>query len=257
MSTGYTVGALAKLASTSVRALHHYDEIGLLVPSGRSRAGYRQYTEKDLDRLQQIVFFRELGFALEDIARVLGDAGFDRKKALVAQRALLVEKGERVAAMVALVDRTLDSIERGIPMKPEEMFEVFEDFDAMAHEAEAATRWGDTGPYAESARRTKRYTKEDWKEIKDEMQAIGAAFVAAMDTGIEPHDPTAMDVAERARLHIDRRFYPCARAMHTALGQMYVADPRFSANYEQLRAGLAQYVCDAIRANGERFGTPD
>jgi DNA-binding transcriptional MerR regulator len=249
---GHTVGAVAKLARTSVRTLHHYDEIGLLRPSGRSRSSYRLYTGQDLERLQQILFFRELGFSLEDIGRILKDPSFDRREALVAQRALLVEKGERLRAMVTLIDETLDGMERGAAMKPEEMFEVFGDFDAKAHEEEVARRWGKTEAYAESARRTKRYTKEDWTAIRDEMNAIHAAFAEAMASGAKPTDVTVMDVAERARRHIDARFYPCSPAMHVALGQMYVSDPRFTESYERIRPGLAQFVCDAIRANAER-----
>jgi DNA-binding transcriptional MerR regulator len=251
---GHTVGAVAKLARASVRALHHYDEIGLLKPSARSRSGYRLYTDRDLERLQQILFFRELGFSLEDIARILNEKRFDRKKALVAQRALLLEKGERLRAMIALVDKTLDAIETGATMEPEEMFEVFGDFDPKAHEAEAEKRWGATDAYAESARRTKQYTKKDWKAVRDEMQAIGAAFAEALASGAKPGEPRVMDIAERARMQIDRRFYPCSRAMHVALGQMYVTDPRFAEAYERIRPGLAQFVCDAIRANGERDG---
>jgi DNA-binding transcriptional MerR regulator len=249
---GRTVGAVARLAHTSVRALHHYDAIGLLRPSGRSRAGYRVYTSADLERLQQILFFRELGFSLEDIGRILGDRGFDRRAALVAQRALLVEKGERLRAMVALVDRTLASMEGGKTMKPEEMFEVFGDFDPRAHEEEAERRWGKTDAYAESKRRTQRYGKDDWKAIRDEMSAIDAAWVAAMEAGARPTDAVAMDVAERARLQIDRRFYPCSHAMHEGLGNMVVSDARFTERYEKLRPGLAQFVCEAIRANAER-----
>jgi MerR family transcriptional regulator, thiopeptide resistance regulator len=249
---GYTVGDLAKLAHVTVRTLHHYDELGLLKPSGRSKASYRLYTEADLARLQQILFFRELGFALEDVARILQNPEFDRRKALVAQRALLVEKLGHLEAAVALVDKTLDSLERGTRMKPEEMFEVFGDFDPGAHEVEAKARWGESTSYAESTRRTKRYTKEDWKTIRDEAEAIGRAFGDALASGKAPADLRVMDVAERARLHIDRWFYPCSRDMHRALGQIYVDDPRFAANYEKIRAGLAAFVRDAIRANSAR-----
>ncbi len=250
----YTDGQLASLAHVTVRALHHYDEIGLLRPSGRTRSSYRLYTEADAERLQQVLFFRELGFALEDIGRILRDPKFDRKDALVAQRALLVEKRDRLNAMVAFVDRTLDDLEGGHAMKPQnpqEMFEMFGEFDPEAHEEEAKQRWGGTPPYVESARRAKRYTKDDWKAIRAEAEAIGRSFAGALASGLTPADPAARAIAEQARLHIDRWFYPCSREMHVALGQMYVQDPRFAANYEKVREGLAQFVCDAIRANAE------
>lgn len=245
----HTVGDVAKLARVSVRALHHYDEIGLLKPSGRSRSGYRLYTDSDLERLQQVLFFRELGFALEEIVRVLQSPDFDRREALLAQRGLLVAKGERLLAMVTLVDKTIDALEKGIVMTAEEMFEVFGEFDPKAHEEEAEKRWGETPAYAESARRTKRYTKDDWTAIKEEGDAITAALATAFASGEAPGDPQVLALAERARLHIDRWFYPCSRAMHVSLGDMYVADPRFTAFYDKHRPGLAQFVCDAIRAN--------
>ena len=172
MSRGHTVGEVAKLARVSVRALHHYDEIGLLPPSGRTESGYRLYTEIDLERLQQVLFFRELGFALEDVARILKDPLFDRRQALIAQRAMLVEKGERIKAAVALVNRTLDSLGKGTVMNAEEMFEG--GFDPAAHEDEANERWGKSDAYAESRRRTKGYTKEDWQRIRAEGDAITA-----------------------------------------------------------------------------------
>ncbi len=240
---GRTVGELAKVAHVSVRALHHYDEIGLLKPSGRSRASYRLYTEQDLARLQQVLFFRALGFSLEDIARVLNAPGFDRKKALLAQRALLVDEGRRLEAMVALVDKTLDALERNEAMNDEDMFEGF---DPNAHEDEARARWGNTSAHAEAARRTKTYTKETWAAIRAEAQAIHEGFAAAMDAGKAPDGPEARALADRARMHIDRWFYPCSPEMHAALGQMYVDDPRFAATYEKVREGLAQFVRDAI-----------
>jgi DNA-binding transcriptional MerR regulator len=253
---GHTVGEVAKLARISVRALHHYDAIELLRPSGRSEAGYRLYTDADLEKLQQVLLLRELGFALEDIARVLRDPAFDRRKALLAQRALLVEKGERLRAMIGLVDKTLDAMEEGIIMNREDMFEAFGDFDPQAHEEEARTRWGDSEAFAESKRRTKRYTKDDWKTIRAQADAIHAELAKALAAGIAPSDAVAMDLAERARLHIDRWFYPCSHAMHASLGQMYVSDPRFTETYERVAPGLAQFVCDAIRANAERARTP-
>src|SRR5580700_8399316 len=147
---GHTVGEVAKVARVSVRTLHHYDEIGLLVPSGRTESGYRLYTDSDLERLQQVLFFRELGFALEDVARILRDPDFDRRQALIAQRAMLVEKGERLKAMVALVDRTLDALGKGTVMNGEDMFDA--NFDQAPYEEEAKARWGKTDSYAESKR---------------------------------------------------------------------------------------------------------
>lgn len=125
-------------------------------------------------------------------------------------------------------------------------------FDPKRYEAEAQERWGDTDAYKESARRTARYTKADWDRFKTESEAIGAATVALMDASVPADDPRAMDLAEKARLQIDRWFYPCSPAMHVSLAEMYVADPRFTATYETMREGMARYWHDAILANAAR-----
>jgi DNA-binding transcriptional MerR regulator len=248
----YTVGEVAKLAHVSVRTLHHYDEMGLLQPSERSEAGYRHYTLEDLERLQQVLLYKELGFSLDEIRDLMSDPSFDRREALEIQRDLIAEQALRLEAMLGLVDKTLASLKGGIPMTKEEMFEVFGDFDPSGYEDEVKERWGDTDAYKESARRTTRYTKDDWARFKAESEEINTAVVALMDEGVAPDDPRAMDAVDRHRRQIDTWFYPCSREMHAALGEMYVADPRFTATYEKIHAGMARYVRDAIAANAAR-----
>ena len=248
----YTVGEVARLAHVSVRALHHYDEIGLLEPSMRSDAGYRLYDEQDLTRLQQILLYRELDFALEEIAQVLSDPDFDELDALVAQRQLVADKLKRDESLLALLDKTILAKEGGIPMDKEEMFEVFGDFDPSEYEDEVKERWGDTDAYKESARRTKRYRKQDWERMKAEQDANGAKIVALISSGVAPDDPRAMDAAEEARLLIDKWFYPLSHEMHVGLAEMYIADPRFTATYEKMHEGLAMWWHDAIIANAAR-----
>jgi len=248
----YTVGEVARLANVSVRTLHHYDEIGLLEPSQRSDAGYRLYTDDDLVRLQQVLLYRELDFTLDEIGQVLCDQDFDPLDALVAQRQLVADKLKRDEGLLALLDKTILAMEGGIQLDKEEMFEIFGDFDPAEHEEEAKERWGETDSYKESSRRTARYTKADWQRFKDEQEAVGARMVALFDEGVEPTDSRSMDVADEARLQIDKWFYPLSREQHVCLGEMYVADPRFKANYEKQREGLAQWLCDAIKANAER-----
>jgi DNA-binding transcriptional MerR regulator len=195
----WTVGEVARTAKVSVRALHHYDALGLLVPSERSAAGYRLYGVEDLERLQQVLFFRELGFALEDIRGIMSDPLFDRRAALDAQRSLLAEKARRTTGMLAAIDRSLRALDEGVPMDEKEMFEVFGDFDPKDYEAEVMQRWGSTDAYSESARRAKRYTKEDWKRFRAESDANGRALVEALERGLPPGDPAVMDLAEEAR----------------------------------------------------------
>jgi MerR family transcriptional regulator, thiopeptide resistance regulator len=246
----YTVGELADLAHVTIRTLHHYDAIGLLSPSERTASGYRLYRHDDLEQLQQILLFRELDFPLDAIGRLLLDPNFDRRAALVAQRDQLAGRARRMAAILAAIDTALDALSKGTTMTDTDMFEVFGDFDPTAYEAEVKERWGDTDAYAMSTRRASRYTKDDWKEIKAESQAIGAGLGAALASGLEPGDPAVQALVERHRLQIDQRFYPCSKEMHATLGDMYVADPRFAATYEKIQTGLARFVRDAIRVNG-------
>lgn len=249
---GHTIGEVAKMAGVSVRTLHHYDAEGLLAPSARSNAGYRLYDDDDLTTLQQILFFKELGFGLADIGRLMHDPSFDRAAALRMQRRMLADKAVQLLDMMDAVERTLERLEKGETMESADMFEAFGEFDPKRYGAEAQERWGATDAYKESARRTARYTKADWSRFKTESEAIGAAAVALMDAGVPADDPRAADLAEQARLQIDRWFYPCSHAMHVGLAEMYVADPRFTATYERMREGMARYWHDAILANAAR-----
>ncbi|MFI5907131.1 TipAS antibiotic-recognition domain-containing protein [Dactylosporangium sp. NPDC051541] len=135
---------------------------------------------------------------------------------------------------------------------PEERRELFGDNDPEQYAAEAQERWGDTDAYKESARRTARYTKADWERIKAEAAANTEGFAAAFDGGVPADDSRVMDLAEAHRQHIGRWFYDCPVEMHQGLGEMYVADPRFTANYDTGHPGLAAYIRDAIRANAAR-----
>src|SRR5919202_1465433 len=122
-TAGYTVGRVAALSGVTIRTLHHYDEIGLLSPGGRSAAGYRLYAESDVERLQQILFYKELGFDLEEIATILDDPGTDALGHLRRQRALLTERIGRLSAMVEAIDYEMEARIMDIRLTPEERLE--------------------------------------------------------------------------------------------------------------------------------------
>jgi DNA-binding transcriptional MerR regulator len=246
------VGAVAELAGVTVRTLHHYDQIGLLSPRGRTTGGYRQYGEADLERLQQILFYRELGFSLEEIAAILDDPDADATAHLRRQHALLIERIERLESMVAAVEHAMEAQRMGISLSPEERFEVFGDFNPGDHTEEVEQRWGDTDAYQQSQRRTRSYGKEDWLRIKAEADDIQRRIAAAHADGVEPGGERAMDLAEEHRQHITRWFYDCGYPMHRGLAEMFVTDPRFRANYDNVAEGLARWFHDAILANADR-----
>ncbi|MGW3160647.1 MerR family transcriptional regulator [Streptomyces sp. NPDC001089] len=250
----YSVGQVAGFAGVTVRTLHHYDEIGLLVPGGRSHAGHRRYGDTDLDRLQQILFYRELGFPLDEVAALLDDPEADPRAHLRRQHDLLTARIGKLQKMAAAVQHAMEARTMGIDLTPEEKFEVFGDKDPEAHAEEAERRWGGTEAYAESQRRAARYTKDDWKRMQAEVASWGERYDALMEAGETPDGERAMDMAEEHRLHITRWFYACSYEMHRGLGEMYVADERFKEFYESMRPGLAGHLKEAIAANATRHG---
>ncbi|MDQ8707818.1 MerR family transcriptional regulator [Streptomyces sp. LHD-70] len=248
----YAVGQVAGFAGVTVRTLHHYDEIGLLVPSERNRAGHRRYSDADLDRLQQILFYRELGFPLDEVAALLDDPDANPREHLRRQHRLLTARITRLQEMAAAVETAMEAKKMGINLTPEEKFEVFGDFDPDQYEEEVEQRWGNTDAYAQSQRRAASYTKEDWLRIQREGDEVTQRFVELMEAGAAPESEEAMDAAEAHRQWISRNHYDCSHEMHSCLGEMYVADQRFTVNIDKAGPGLAAYQREAILANAIR-----
>src|SRR5262245_39461773 len=206
----FTVGELAKLTGITVRALHHYDEIGLVVPSQRTPAGYRLYDDTDVIRLQQVLLFRELGLPLDEIAFAIDEAG-TREELLRKHREVLVAKRSRIDSMLAALDTALGSLEKGTAMQPDDVKQMFEGFDHSQYEEEAKQRWGDTDAYKESRRRTKQYGKADWDRIQGDWSKIYGDMAALMKAGTPVSDANVQALVEAHRAHIDRWFYPCSK----------------------------------------------
>ncbi|HEY1547461.1 MAG TPA: MerR family transcriptional regulator [Kofleriaceae bacterium] len=238
----FTVGELAKLTGITVRTLHHYDEIGLVQPSDRSRAGYRLYADDDVLRLQHVLVYKELGLPLDEIAALLDDPAFSRIDALQRHRATLLAKRGQLDRMLASIDASL-AIEKGTVMNVKSLFDGF---DHAEHEAEAAQRWGNTGAYKESARRTKQYGKPEWDAIRREGDAVFARFAELMAEHAPATDARVREAVVAHRDHISRWFYPCSVEIQRGLADMFVADARFTQNIDRLAPGLAQYIHDAI-----------
>jgi len=255
----YQIKEVAELSGLSVRALHHYDEIGLLVPSGRSAAGYRLYNDDDLLRLQQIVIGRELGLSLEAIRRSLDDPRFDRRQALREQRAELERRARSTAEMIGAIDAAIEALdERDAEVPPManktvDFKKIFNGFDPDQHADEVKQRWGNTEGYKTAERRWKSYTEADWIKCRDEQGVVYGDAAVAMRAGTSPNDAAAMDIAERHRLCFDRWFYPCSIEMHSRLADMWETDRRFADNMDKHGgAGFTEFLAAAVRANAER-----
>lgn len=249
-----TVGQVAQTFGVTVRTLHHYDEVGLLSPSERSHAGYRLYTADDLARLATIVTYRRLDLPLDEVAALLRGDGSTLEH-LRRQRVAVMGKVEELHGLVDAIDRALEREMNEQPATREDLKEIFGDGFKDEYQQEAQERWGETDAWKQSARRTEGYTVADWERIKVESDEVNQAFVAAMSAGLPADSPEAMDAAEGARLQIDTWFYDIDHEFHRNLGDMYVADPRFTKTYEDIEPGLTQYVRDAIHANADRHGS--
>lgn len=198
-----------------------------------------------------MLFYRELGFALNDIKQLLDRPDFDRGQALRTQRDLLTEQAQRLDHMIAAVDQAITAHEEGTTMADETMFAVFGE-QYRERQAEAEQRWGETDAYRQSRRRTADYTRQDWEELKTESEAIMLRIAEVYRSGAPADSDAAMDAVEAHRLQITERFYDCSHEMQVALGEGYVQDPRFTATYETIEPGLTAWVRDAIHANAER-----
>ncbi|HTR01024.1 MAG TPA: MerR family transcriptional regulator [Candidatus Acidoferrum sp.] len=251
----YSVGEVAKLAKVSIRTLHHYDEIGLLVPSHRNDAGYRFYTRADLDKLQLIRFYRTLEFPLDDIKRILGGGEFDREAILLQQRELLMARAGELADAVTLIDQTLASLRapQEQTMSNAAMFEVFPDMEE-SWQTEAEQRWGNTEAWKQSAERAKKYRKEDWLRLKQEMAKIYTEAERVFTTGARADSIEAVACVEADRLMIQQWFYNCSRKLHAAVKQGTSQDPRFVANIDRNCKGLAAWLAAAAAANLQANG---
>ncbi len=242
--TRYTVRQLAGVAGVSARTLHYYDEIGLLKPERNPQNGYRLYGRAALLRLQQILFFRELGLSLEEIQAMLDRPDFDLLVALENHRRALLARQERLGQLLQTVERTILHLKGMIEMDNQELFAAFSEEKQQEYEAEIRERYGETEAYRESQRRWKSYTDEQKKQMGEEGNAAYRALVAAIPYG--PASPQAQEGIARWHQHL-RWFYEPTREMLLGLADMYNEHPDFNANFQRIHPDLADFMRKAVK----------
>ncbi|SFK75119.1 DNA-binding transcriptional regulator, MerR family [Paenibacillus sp. 1_12] len=251
----YMVKEVAELVNISVRTLHHYDEIGLLAPESINQSGYRLYTDRELEKLQQILFFREIGFSLKEIKVILDDPEFDRTRALLAHKELLLEKKKRLERIIETVNQSIQSAQGGMKMSNKDKFEGFDQSAIEEHKkkyaAEARQKYGNAAVEAVE-KRTDRYTKEDWAKITAENDNIHTRITTAMHRG--PDDPEVQVAVGELRQHITDHYYDCTPEIFRGLGDLYVMDERFTANIDKHKPGLAVFLREAMQVYCDRLG---
>ncbi|MGK5628213.1 MerR family transcriptional regulator [Streptomyces sp. URMC 123] len=250
---GLTVGRAAALVGVSVKTLHHWDAIGLVRPSGRTRAGYRVYSADDIARVHRVLVYRELGLPLAEIGRVLDDPDINPRAHLRRQRSQLVARVARLQSMVHAVDRMLEASRTGMRLTPEEQVALFGADWQPSWVDEAEERWGDTAQWAQYAERAAGMTADDWKRVADATHALNADLAAALRAGTAPGSDEANALAERHRAQLST-YFDCTHAMHACVGRMYVDEPGYADTYEALAPGLTVWLRDTIHANARAHG---
>ena len=238
------INEFAKLAGVSVRTLHYYDEIGLLKPAFvDEQNGYRFYDEISLERMQEILFYRELDFELKSIRDILSSPDYDKQKALAEQRKLLELKKERLERIID----ALDGATKGMVTMA-----AFDNSDyetaRKQYEVEAKQRWGETDAYKEHAEKTAKYTKDKWQAVNDGLMVIFAKFAECMNDGNTADSDEAQALVKELQNYITENYYTCTNQILAGLGQMYVADERFKTNIDKNGNGTAEFASKSIEA---------
>lgn len=235
------INEVAKLTGITVRTLHYYDEIGLLKPSKVTDKGYRIYDQKSLEILQQILFFRELEFPLNQIKQIINDSKFNSQKALINHRDLLIKKRERLDNIINLVNKKLEG---GTIMS-------FKEFDTTEIEEckekyakEVKEKYGDTNEYRQSQQKASKYAKEDWNKIQEEANYIMKQFFNNKEKPIDSDE--IKELVKKWQDHITKYYYNCSNKILAGLGSMYVADERFKNNIDKNGKGTAEFMSKAI-----------
>jgi DNA-binding transcriptional MerR regulator len=238
----FTVKQLSKLAGVTPRTLHHYDAIGLLKPSRVGENGYRYYGEESLLRLQQILFYRELGIPLEDIKKIMGRRDFDVLGALRSHREALQKQVTRLNRLIHTVDNTINHLKGNTTMSDKAYFEGFSEEEQEKYAAEAEQLY-DPECVRESNRKWKAYPSAKKEAIMAEGKSIYTDMIAAMPGGAASKDVQA--IVERWRKHLEYFWVPNLDQL-LALASGYNDDPRFKANFDKMHPQLAEFMQEAV-----------
>lgn len=243
----YTVNALAQVAGVSARTLRYYDEIGLLSPKRRSTNGYREYGQKEVDRLQQILFYRELGMQLEEIEKIISSQDFDAEAALKGHLAALYGKRKQLDTLIANVEHSLWAQKGKLTMNNEEKFAGFTkklvDDNERSYGKEIREKYGDEAVNTSNAK-VKGMTKEQYDEVEQLTEELNETLMAAFVQG-DPASELAQRACELHRKWLCYYWDTYSKEAHIGVTQMYVEDPRFTAYYDTIAPGCASFLRDA------------
>ena len=238
-----TVHEVSELSGVSIRTLQYYDRIGLLSPTDRTGAGYRLYDDAALEKLQQILLFRELQFPLKDIMEIVNRPDFDRSKALEQQIELLNLKKEHIEN---LIDLAVGIKALGVKEMTREGFEAFDSRKLDEYARQAKATWGTTDAYKEYEQKSKDWTKGDRADVNKQMMDIFREFGEIRES--DPGSPEAQVLVKKLQDFITEKMYTCTKDILSSLGQMYAGGGDFTTNIDGAGGeGTAQFASDAIQ----------
>jgi DNA-binding transcriptional MerR regulator len=244
----YTIQKLASLAGVSTRTLRYYDEIGILKPARINSSGYRIFGQEEVNRLQQILFYRELGVGLDSIKEIVTAPSFDGENALREHREKLLEKREQLDKLIANVDKTIALSEGRITMSNKEKFEGFKkkmvEDNEKKYGKEIREKYGKDTVEASNAK-VMNMTEEQYQEVTALAEQLHSTLAEAYKIG----DPAGELAQKAAHLHKQWLTYywkEYSKEAHAGLAQMYVDDERFTAYYDKEQPGTAVFLRDAI-----------
>ncbi len=238
----YTVKKLADIAGISVRTLHYYDEMGLLKPKSRTANGYRYYDDGAIVRLQQIMFFRELGFGLDEIKKILADPDFDVIQALQSHRTLLLKKSERISELVTTIEKTIKNLKGETDMPIKDYYEGFSDEQIEKYRQEVRERWGEK-TLEDSEARVVNMGKEKFKALQEEGGAIFKAISDNMPKGYDSKE--VQELVAKWRDWLENFSHYSDEAV-LGLGQAYSRHPDFAKFFAKYDAAFPEFFTKAI-----------
>lgn len=244
----YSVKQLANLSGVSVRTLHWYDKTGLLKPSFYGANGYRYYEEKQLMLLQQILFFRELGFSLNDIKKLLLKDDFDQMRALYAHKRVLKEDIDRKQTLITTVEKTILRLKGKQIMSDKELYYGFDSERQKEYEQYLVEYKGMAAEdlLIESKKRTAKWEKDEWDIIKTEGDTIHKALALAIDKGISPESDEVQAIIQRHHQMINR-FYDATKEVYIGLTHLYAEHSDFKKFFDVYHPKMIEFIGQAMR----------
>lgn len=249
----YTVKKLAEVSGVSVRTLHFYDEIGLLKPSYHGANGYRYYEEPQLLLLQQILFFRELGFELKQIEQMLTRGDFNKLVALTSHRQVLQKNLERIKQLIETIDQTINHLKGTKKMKdPREMYYGFSREQQREYEKQLIERFGEAAKVRieESHQNVKNWSQSDWEKSKKEFVEVCEALSAALGKKLSADSKEVQNITKGHYLWLKKYWTP-ARDSYSAYGK-FIVESELRKSYEAYHPQLPEFLAQAIQVFAEK-----